>query len=98
MDLSKTRWRKSSFSGDNGGNCVEVAEVTGVAGRPAHARAIGDGDPTRGRVSGIDHKRGHDRLIAVRDSKDPDGPRLFFTPAEWDAFVAGVKAAEFDLG
>ncbi|WP_182887413.1 DUF397 domain-containing protein [Microbispora sp. H10885] len=24
--------------------------------------------------------------IAVRDSKDPDGPALRFTAAEWDAF------------
>lgn len=33
---------------------------------------------------------------AVRDSKDPKGPVLFFTPGEWAAFVAGVKAGEFD--
>ncbi len=25
MDLSGAVWRKSSYSGDNGGNCVEVA-------------------------------------------------------------------------
>jgi hypothetical protein len=35
--------------------------------------------------------------IDVRDSKDPSGPMLTFTPAEWAAFVAGVKAGEFDL-
>jgi Domain of unknown function (DUF397) len=35
--------------------------------------------------------------MAVRDAKDPDGPILFFTPAEWDAFVGGVKDGEFDL-
>ncbi|BCY07031.1 DUF397 domain-containing protein [Actinoplanes sp. L3-i22] len=29
--------------------------------------------------------------FAVRDSKDPDGPILFFTPAERAAFVAGVR-------
>jgi hypothetical protein len=34
--------------------------------------------------------------VAVRDSKDPDGPRLSFTPSEWAAFLAGVKAGEFD--
>lgn len=33
---------------------------------------------------------------AVRDSKDRSGPALFFTPAEWAAFVAGVKDGEFD--
>ena len=36
-------------------------------------------------------------IIAVRDSKDPAGPALVFTPAEWDAFTAGVLAGEFDL-
>lgn len=35
--------------------------------------------------------------IAVRDSKDPDGHVLIFTPAEWDAFVGGAKDGEFDL-
>jgi hypothetical protein len=34
--------------------------------------------------------------IAVRDSKDPAGPVLVFTPGEWDAFVAGAKDGEFD--
>jgi hypothetical protein len=34
--------------------------------------------------------------IAVRDSKDPDGPVLVFTPEEWSAFLAGVKGGEFD--
>jgi hypothetical protein len=37
-------------------------------------------------------------VVAVRDSKDPDGAKLIFTPAEWDAFTAGVRAGEFDLG
>lgn len=33
----------------------------------------------------------------VRDSKDPEGPKLTFTRGEWDAFVAGAQAGEFDL-
>ena len=35
--------------------------------------------------------------IAVRDSKQPGGPVLMFTPDEWTAFVGGAKAGEFDL-
>jgi hypothetical protein len=35
--------------------------------------------------------------IAVRDSKNPTGPALVFTPGEWDAFVAGAKDGEFDV-
>jgi hypothetical protein len=66
MDLTSARWRKSSYSGTTGGNCVEVAQNLPGA-------------------------------VAVRDSKDPDGPKLAFGPDEWLAFTAGVKAGEFDL-
>ena len=38
-----------------------------------------------------------DEAIVVRDSKNPDGPALIFTAAEWDAFVGGAKDGEFDL-
>jgi Domain of unknown function (DUF397) len=34
--------------------------------------------------------------IRVRDSKHPRGAVLNFTPAEWDAFVGGVRNGEFD--
>ncbi len=65
MESIDHRWRKSSYSGNGGGNCVEVASLAGG--------------------------------IAIRDSKDPDGPKLIFTPAEWEAFTAGVRNGEFDL-
>jgi Domain of unknown function (DUF397) len=35
--------------------------------------------------------------VAMRDSKDPDGPKLAFGLDEWLAFTAGVKAGDFDL-
>jgi hypothetical protein len=62
-DLSRARWRKSSRSEDNGGQCVEVAILANA--------------------------------VAVRDSKNPTGPVLVFTPAEWDAFIDGVANGEF---
>ncbi|WP_433893352.1 DUF397 domain-containing protein [Streptomyces sp. CA-111067] len=31
-------------------------------------------------------------VVPVRDSKDPQGPALTFTPGAWSAFVADVKA------
>ncbi len=34
--------------------------------------------------------------VAVRDSKDADGPHLRFTAAEWSAFAHGMAAGEFD--
>jgi hypothetical protein len=38
-----------------------------------------------------------DGPVGVRDSKDPTGPILVFTPAEWAAFTGGVHDGEFDL-
>jgi Domain of unknown function (DUF397) len=34
-------------------------------------------------------------LVAMRDSKGCAGPVLTFTPAEWRAFVGGIRAGEF---
>jgi hypothetical protein len=64
-DLTGAVWRKSTRSGGNGGNCVEVADNL-----PA--------------------------VVAVRDSKDPDGPKLTFTRDTWTAFVTGAKDGAFD--
>ena len=48
-------------------------------------------------TSAAPHKAGEDMLYVMRDSKDPDGPKLAFAGAEWDAFLRGVKDGEFDL-
>jgi len=61
MDISHLTWRKSSHSGANGGECVEVAS----AGKP---------------------------LVAVRDSKDPNGPKLAFSPPMWQSFIQGLRS------
>lgn len=61
-DLTGAIWRKSTRSGDNGGDCVEVAD--NLAG-----------------------------LVAVRDSKNPTGPVLAFSPAAWTAFVTMARSA-----
>ncbi len=65
VDLTDAQWHKSTRSGPNCDNCVEVAFVGGA--------------------------------VALRDSKNPTGPALIFTPGEWDAFVGGAKDGEFDL-
>ena len=57
---SAVTWRTSSYSGTNGGQCVEVGNDA--------------------------------RLIAVRDSKDPDGSVLAFAADTWAAFAERVKA------
>lgn len=35
-------------------------------------------------------------MIAVRDSKNPEGAILYYTSAEWSAFLDGAKKGEFD--
>jgi hypothetical protein len=34
--------------------------------------------------------------IGVRHSRDPNGSTLVYTSAEWEAFLAGARAGEFD--
>lgn len=59
MDLGRATWRKSSRSSGNGGNCIEVADLS----------------------SGI----------GVRDSKDPEGPKLVISRDEFASLVAGLR-------
>jgi hypothetical protein len=41
--------------------------------------------------------RSADGVVLVRDTKDRAQQALTFTDDEWAAFVAGVKAGEFDF-
>jgi hypothetical protein len=36
-------------------------------------------------------------VVAVRDSKNPDGPRLTFAASEWATFTTAIKANGHDL-
>jgi Domain of unknown function (DUF397) len=36
-------------------------------------------------------------IVAVRDSKDPNGPALTFTAAEWKTLTRAINTGEFDL-
>ena len=38
----------------------------------------------------------HSGMIVLRDSKDPSGGMLRYTAEEWQSFVKGIKAGEFD--
>jgi hypothetical protein len=43
-------------------------------------------------------REGSGRIVAVRDSKNPDAAHLICTPAQWRAFTAGVRHGDFNLG
>lgn len=77
------QFHKSTHSGDTG-NCVEV----GVFKKSTHSGSGG---------SCVEALRLEDGDVVVRDSKNPEGGVLRYTPAEWVAFIAGVKDGEFDL-
>jgi hypothetical protein len=36
------------------------------------------------------------RIVAVRDSKNPDGPKLVVSPAAWRSFTADLRARRCD--
>ena len=82
MDLTGADWRKASYSSANGGDCVEVAVVWR---KSSYSSANG------GQCVEVASSR--PGVVAVRDSKDPDGPALAFSPAAWQAFVVTTKAA-----
>jgi hypothetical protein len=87
MDLTDPRWRKSSYSSGNGGACVEAATL-GAARWQKSSYSGGNGGACVEVARGIDGRPG---VVAVRDSKDPHGPHLDFTPADWQAFTARIK-------
>jgi len=64
MDLASATWRKSSYSGGGGQNCVEVAVIPGA--------------------------------VAIRDSKDPDGPAHVVSPAAFRDLIARIKRGELN--
>ena len=73
---------------------------------PVHEGIVGGGaadDESRVEVyvttdtSAAPHKAGEPKLYVMYDAAHPEGDKLYFTEAEWDAFVLGVKDGEFDL-
>ncbi len=78
--LTGAQWRKSSYSGSNGGECVECAPLDGAAWHTASYSANGDcvevaAQPCR---------------VAVRDSKNPDGPVFTVGAAAFAAFARSL--------
>ena len=70
-------WRKSPASADSGA-CAEV----GAWRTSSHSTSNADCAEV-----------GQDgAVVGVRDSMDPGGPVLAFTPAAWAAFLAGLRS------
>ena len=75
--VSITGWRTSSFSYSEG-NCVEAADWRTSSRSGGNGACVETGTCEHG--------------IAVRDTKDRDGPVLTFTAAAWRRFTAQTAA------
>ncbi|MFE4327878.1 DUF397 domain-containing protein [Streptomyces sp. NPDC056831] len=79
MNSTALEWFKSSYSSDEGGQCLEVAYEW--------RKSSYSGDEGGACVE----IAAHPTAIHVRDSKNPDGPTLTVAPTTWTAF-AGFAA------
>lgn len=83
MDLSDLHWRKSSYSGQNGGECVELAQWR----KSSHSGSNGGNCVEVAALSTV---------IGLRDSKDPGRAVLEFGRAALAGFFAATKAGAYD--
>ncbi|MEU1001668.1 DUF397 domain-containing protein [Streptomyces tibetensis] len=74
-----TQWRSSSYSGDQGGNCVECAPVGTLTWRKSRHSGDQGGDCVEVAETSA--------TVALRDSKNPAGPMLTLDPAVFTTFV-----------
>jgi hypothetical protein len=96
MENNETQWRKSSYSSDQGGDCVECAPTGHLAWRKS--TYSGDQGGNCVEIAELPHTA---PTVAVRDSKTaPAGPVLTLGPAAFTTFVtwttstAAATAAE----
>ncbi|MBL1083141.1 DUF397 domain-containing protein [Streptomyces actinomycinicus] len=81
--LTNARWRKSSYSGNTGGDCVECTALGPAAWRKSSYSGSNGGECIE--VADLP------ALVAVRDSKNPDAAHLAVAPQTWAAFVGALK-------
>ncbi|GAB2796859.1 DUF397 domain-containing protein [Streptomyces chlorus] len=75
MSGTALEWFKSSYSGSEGGACLEVA---------FHWRKSSFSGSDGGNCLEV---AAHPTAIHIRDSKTPDAPHLTVTPGAWTAFL-----------
>ncbi|MEU4347483.1 DUF397 domain-containing protein [Streptomyces sp. NPDC023838] len=78
-ELSQAEWRKSSYSSDQGGECVECAALDGAEWRKSAHSGDQGGDCVE--IAALPH------TVAIRDSKNPQGPALRFDVTAFSDFV-----------
>ncbi|MEV0734993.1 DUF397 domain-containing protein [Streptomyces sp. NPDC050549] len=79
-----TQWRKSSYSGDQGGNCIECAPLGPLAWRKSSYSSDQGGNCVEIAETPCSTTSA---TLAIRDSKTPAGPILTLDPAAFATFV-----------
>jgi hypothetical protein len=69
--------------------CDEFVELTGAHWRTSSYSSNG--------VSCVEVASNLPGVVAVRDTKDRQGPALVFSSDEWAAFVSDIRSGEFEL-
>ncbi|MER6256642.1 DUF397 domain-containing protein [Streptomyces sp. NPDC001584] len=82
QNLPSVLWRKSSYSGSNGGECVECAPLGAAAWRTASYSSTNGGECVEVAAQPC--------RVAVRDSKNPGGPVFTVTAAAFTTFVRSL--------
>ncbi|GHH33710.1 DUF397 domain-containing protein [Streptomyces candidus] len=83
-NLTNAQWRKSSFSGNTGGDCVECTVTGGATWHKSSYSGTSGGEC-------VEVAAGDCPSVPVRDSKNPSGPVLTFRADAWRAFVDGLR-------
>jgi Domain of unknown function (DUF397) len=91
LNLSAVQWRKSSHSGGQGGDCVEIADLT-----PVLAEQWRKSSHSGGQGGQCVEVADRSPVIAVRDSKDPDGPMLTLGHAAFAALLRTIRTGAHD--
>ncbi|MFI6049606.1 DUF397 domain-containing protein [Streptomyces violascens] len=111
QNLMGVPWRKSSYSGDTGGDCIECAPMGGVTWRKSSHSGDTGGQCIECAPLGVAAWQKssysasgggdcveiatHPSRIAIRDSKDPEGAAFITTPAAFGAFVTAARMGLF---
>lgn len=85
---AKAQWRKSSYSGSGGGDCIECAPLNGAAWRKSTYSGSSGGcciELAPAQCNGT---------VAVRDSKNPTGPTFTVTRTAFTRFVAATVSGD----
>lgn len=83
-DLKSAQWRKSSFSGSSGGECVECTVTGGATWRTSSYSGSNGGDCVKVATGACGS-------VPVRDSKVHDGPVIVVGAGAWRGFVEGLR-------